>query len=235
MTSIPKSFYCALLLFVGALSFAEPSPETSSGIPIDSKWKAEVYDYARQNIKHPSWGIAHSERNYQLTLEIAKREALAVDADALFAAAFLHDLGAIAAFEKPGVDHAVRSAELAEPLLKAWGFPMEKWPKAQEMILSHMFYAQLPPTKSALAFRDADTLDFLGALGAARILAATLDSGPFHSLELSSPISVIRKFRADLPNTLSLPASRAMSRTRLEALDSFLRSAEKDALNGRAY
>ncbi len=49
----------------------------------------------------------------------------------LFAAAFLHDIGGFAPYEDPNVDHGLRSAQVAEPLLKSWGFPMAKFPQVK--------------------------------------------------------------------------------------------------------
>lgn len=69
---------------------------TESGIPLNAPWKRTIYDFAKTNLKHPAWGWAHSERDYQLALELARIEKLTVDQEILFAAAFLHDVGAIA-------------------------------------------------------------------------------------------------------------------------------------------
>jgi hypothetical protein len=128
-----KTLAAALLVFA---SIAQADmPHTASGIPIDTDWKVKEYAYAVQNVVHPSWGITHSERDYQVTKKLADAQGIALDLDVLFACAFLHDLGGIGSFAQPGVDHAVRSAQLAEPLLQAWGFPMEKWAQVKEMIL----------------------------------------------------------------------------------------------------
>src|SRR5262245_59480269 len=99
---------------------------TLAAIPLDAQWKEEIYSFARRELKHPAWGWTHSERDYLLALELAAGEHWAVDKDVLFAAAFTHDIGAIGDFQKDGVDHAVRSVEIAEPLLREAGFPSEK-------------------------------------------------------------------------------------------------------------
>lgn len=100
--------------------------QTSTGIALDTEWKKKVFAYAQKNVVHPSWGIMHSERDYQITKKLAADSKITLDLDVLFAAAFLHDLGGIGQFQAEGVDHAVRSVQLVEPLLREWGFPMEK-------------------------------------------------------------------------------------------------------------
>src|SRR4051794_24241258 len=79
--------YISLFVFVVAAN----ADETSTGIPLDTQWKQQIYDFALKNVKHPAWGIAHSERNYQLTKTLAAAEHIALDLDVLFASAFLHD------------------------------------------------------------------------------------------------------------------------------------------------
>ena len=112
---------------------------TAGGILLSSPWRAAIYAHAREKLLHPAWGWRHSERDFLLARQIAREEGLTIDEDVLFAAAFLHDSGAIPPFAKDGVDHAVRSAELAEPLLRKAGFPMAKFPAVKAAILGHMF------------------------------------------------------------------------------------------------
>ncbi|MDQ3124717.1 MAG: HD domain-containing protein [Pseudomonadota bacterium] len=174
----------ALLLTAGGAPVAQEAPAvaaartaTPAGLPLDSPWRRAVYEQANTHLQHPSWGVRHSERNYVLGMALAQAEGMTVDADVLFAAAFLHDWGGIAPFAVAGTDHAVRSVELAEPFLTGAGFPMEKFPAVRAAILGHM-YDKEPEGPEAVVLHDADALDFLGALGAARLLAATADRRP---------------------------------------------------------
>src|SRR4051812_6081204 len=51
------------------ISFANDDVErTKTGIALDTAWKKDLYGYAIKNVKHPSWGLDHSERNYQNSL-----------------------------------------------------------------------------------------------------------------------------------------------------------------------
>ena len=164
------AYIAALIISASGLfapqAFAATVPAASmTGIQLDSSWRRQVYAFVIDNGSHPAWGVAHSERDFQLAGRLARNEGIKMDEDALFAAAFLHDIGALPQYFKPDVDHAARSAELAEPLLRQWGFPMEKWPLVKELILGHNYYAPAPAGRAALAFRDADILDFLRSIG----------------------------------------------------------------------
>jgi uncharacterized protein len=128
----------------GAITQADACPRTATGITVDSEWKRALYEFAKTNSVHPSWGIAHSERDYQTSKSLAQKEGITLDDDVLFAAAFLHDIGGLSPFAQKDVDHAVRSTQVIEPLLPAWGFPMQKWSQVKEMILGHTYYGPVP-------------------------------------------------------------------------------------------
>lgn len=209
-----------------------PPTATSSGIPIDAPWKNKLYEFAKQNVKHPAWGLPHSERDYLNALAIAKADHIPMDLDVLFAAAFLHDLGGLPPYEVEGVDHGARSAELAGPLLESWGFPMEKLPQVKEMIIGHVYYGPPPHNPQAIAFRDADILDFLGDMGIARILAVTEEKG--FTPTLSSAIAMLKKMAVDLPPKLISPAAQAQAPARVAEMDRFFDSMRGYSFGGSA-
>jgi uncharacterized protein len=199
---------------------------TPAGIPLDSAWRRAVHAHARENLAHPSWGWRHSERNYLLAMSLAEAEGLSVDADVLFAAAFLHDWGGIAPFAVAGVDHAVRSVELAEPFLAEAGFPMEKFPAVRAAILGHM-YDKEPVGPEAIVIHDADALDFLGALGSARLLAAT-GEGDDYDLALRR----IERFAVDIPPRLKTGAARRIAPDRVAVMTGFLARVRAETPDG---
>lgn len=212
------------------------SPLTSLGhpqIPLDSAWKRATYEFSRKNLVHPSWGLAHAERNYLLTKELAAKEGLPLDEEALFAASFLHDLGGMPGFAEAGKDHALKSAELAEPLLRDWGFPMAKWPEVKDIILGHVYYGPAPASPVARAFRDADILDFLGAIGVARILAVTQEPG-FANGTLKPTVRMLRSFADSLPGKGSLPEAKRLGAERGAEMASFLRALDEQTFGGTA-
>ena len=208
--------------------------ETSAtGIPLDSAWKVSVYNFARKNSVHPAWGIAHSERDYQIAQLIAKNESITMDDDVLFAAAFLHDLGGLQAFALSGVDHAQRSVVVIEPLLEVWGFPMQKWTGLKEMILGHTYYGPKPASKSATAFRDADILDFLGTIGVARMLSVTLETG-FSDGTLRPVVSTLDTFAQTMASKCSLKACEKIASPRQKEMRDFLDKLNAYSFGGKA-
>ena len=199
---------------------------TPAGIPLDNPWRRAVYEQANTHFQHPSWGVRHSERNYLLGMTLAEAEGLPVDADVLFAAAFLHDWGGIAPFAVAGVDHAARSVELAEPFLTDAGFPMEKFPAVRAAILGHT-YDKEPEGPEAVALHDADALDFLGALGAGRLLAATADRPDY-----DQALGRIERFAVDIPPRLKTGAARDLARQRVAVMTEFLAQLRRETPEG---
>ena len=223
----------AALLAGTAPAAAQEAPATTAaptatpaGIPLDSPWRRAVYEQANTHLQHPSWGVRHSERNYVLGMALAEAEGLTVDADVLFAAAFLHDWGGIAPFAVAGVDHAARSVELAEPFLTEAGFPMEKFPAVRAAILGHM-YDKEPEGSEAVVLHDADALDFLGALGAARLLAATADRPDY-----DQALGRIERFAVDIPPRLKTAAAREMATERVATMTAFVAQLRRETPEG---
>jgi len=228
-----------LLYFVIALAMLAPGvlraapPVTDSGIPLDAPWKIAVHDFAVQNVRHPSWGLAHSERNYHNSLHLAEKMHWKVDAGALFAAAFLHDVGGIGSFQRPGVDHAVRSVEIAQPLLEKAGFPADKWPLVRQIILGHTYYSPTPTGPETLVFRDADLLDFLGSIGVARLVAATSELGK--NPTLATGFAAAENFMKELPGKLSTSAAQQDAVARVAEMKATIESVKKYTYGGTAF
>jgi uncharacterized protein len=225
---------CALMLLAPASPAAtSAAPDaiatvTLSGIPLDSPWKARVYGFARERLLHPAWGWTHSERDYQLAVEIAAEEGFAIDRDVLFAAAFTHDIGAIGDFQKAGVDHAERSVELAEPMLNEAGFPMAKWPAVRSAILGHMHDKPAGEGNAGIVLHDADTLDFLGTVGVARRLSVT-----GIGTDSSVGIARIRDFADQLAERLVTATAKAKAAPRIMEMRRFLAEWESETFGGR--
>ena len=135
-------------------------------------WRATVTGFAQQHFHHPAWGYSHCVRDYELAQSLAAEDHAAVDDDVLFAAAYLHDMAAFAPWdrEKEGIDHQDEAARIVGTVLAGTGFPMTKIDAVRGAIRTHMFDRK-PAGNEALYLHDADALDWLGAIGAARILA----------------------------------------------------------------
>lgn len=196
---------------------------TAGGILLSSPWRAAIYAHAREKLLHPAWGWRHSERDFLLARQIAREEGLAIDEDVLFAAAFLHDSGAVAPFARDGVDHAVRSAELTEPLLRKAGFPMAKFPAVKAAIIGHMFDRKAGAGDEGVVLHDADSLDFLGATGIARRLAVT-GSAP----DMDSALERLREVYRDIPGRLVTASAKRMAIPRLVAMQAFFDQLERE-------
>ncbi|MBA3667989.1 MAG: HD domain-containing protein [Sphingomonas sp.] len=201
---------------------------TQTGIPLNASWKQKLYAFARGKLIHPAWGWSHSERDFRLASEIAARGGLAVDKDVLFAAAFTHDIGAIGEFEKDGVDHAVRSIEIAEPLLREMGFPVQKIPAVSEAILGHM-HDKVPGRRNeSVVLHDADTVDFLGNVGIARRLSVTGTSPDY-----AGGLAKIREFADKLPGRLVTATAKRMAAPRVMEMRRFLFQIKAETANGQ--
>lgn len=206
--------------------------EPPADIPLDEPWRRDVYDFTRDNLEHSAWGLAHAERDYLLAKELAAKSHLKVDDDVLFAAAFLHDMGGFPPFAKEGVDHADRSAELCHTVLLPAGFPLEKIEAVRDAIETHSYYSQDEPmTPEAKVLHDADTLDFLGAVGVARILSIT-GQEPF-TPDLASSVALIENLAEAAPGSIkSGPYAEAMVERRLQEMQAFLEQLDQQTHDG---
>jgi uncharacterized protein len=182
-------------------------------------WRQKLATFIGQ-YNHPGWGIAHSERVYELALELTKQQETDVDQDALLAAAYLHDVGALEPYRQEGVDHAERSAAIAEEMLLSVGFPTNKIPLVKEIILGHTVNAPPPTSTEAIVFRDADFLDFLGAIGVTRMLAIVgiEDWTP----DLKKAVSLIQRRCQELPGKLLTRPAKRIGKVRQAEMLSFL-------------
>lgn len=204
--------------FATSVLAEEDVAATVRGIPLDTPWKTTIYTLARTTFVHPAWGWQHSERNYLLARKLARIDRLTIETDVQFAAAFLHDMAAFAPFEQPGVEHGARAAQTSEGTLRAAGFPMAKFPAVAAAERAHMFYSPVGTASEARVLHDADSLDFLGAIGAARMLALVGEKTP----DLSKTIATLRTFARDIPPKLVTQSGRKLGVERAAELTAFL-------------
>lgn len=183
-------------------------------------WRDSVRAFAEAHLQHTAWGPAHGRRDYAVTAWLAREEKVPVDTDALYAAAYLHDMGGLPPYALAGVDHGDRSIQLVDTLLKAWGFPMEKSPLVKEIIDHHQYYR--PPDTLAIAvlFRDADILDFMGAIDIARIISLTTREK--FTPDLSHAVQAIRKQMTDMPALLQSATAKKEGQRRVAEMRAFL-------------
>jgi uncharacterized protein len=184
----------ALLCTIGA----SIPVSTPAGIPLDAPWKQQVFALAQQKFIHPAWGWQHSERNYLLGVELAKDDRLTVDLDVLFAAAFLHDMAAFMPCPDTKMEHGDCAAQQSGAILRDAGFPMQKLSAVQAAERGHMFYSKPGSEPEAIVLHDADSLDFLGYIGAARMISLTGEK----AASFDRAIASLQKFLDEIPPAL---------------------------------
>lgn len=216
-----------LVIFSASLSIALEPPKTPCEFA--TGWRAEVCAFAKANLKHSAWGFEHGMRDYLMAARISQIDELGADDDVLFAAGLLHDMGGLPPYEKEGVDHAVRSAELVGDVLKPTGFPMEKLDAVKDAILTHSYYHPTAPTTPAgIALHDADALDFLGTIGVARILSVVEREAAAPNLD--GAVAILEKFSTTLESKLHGGAfSRAEGKRRAESAQAFLSALRRES------
>ncbi len=229
-------FYANVLLaialagaFGGQCRAAEPGV-TATGIPLNAPWKVTVYQLALSTFKHPAWGWQHSERNYRVALALAKGDGLKVDDDVLFAAAFLHDMSAFQPCADPKMEHGDCAAFSSAAILKSAGFPMQKYTAVAAAERGHMYYRDPGTQPEAIVLHDADSLDFLGAIGAARMLSLTGSS----KVDFAGAVKSLRSFLNDIPPKLVTRTARAMAVVRVAELQKFLHALDRETFNSKA-
>jgi len=153
----------------------------------------------------------------------------------LLASALLHDLGRDHERKNPAIDHAEKSAEIAEEILRKVGFPSEKISAVVYAIKVHRFSKGVTPTTlEAKILQDADRIDISGAVG----IASTFAFGGVHNSEiynLDDPFAenrdlddknyVLDHFYAKLlhlPETMHTKIGREMAKKRTKFMSLFL-------------
>jgi len=171
---------------------------------------------------HPVWGHAHCLRVHALAEELAKAEHLSYDAEILRIAALLHDVGLYKAYAfREAPDHARRSADVAERILKDGDFPPQATRAVIEAIVHHPPGATPAASTEAALLKDAVALDYLGAIGLSRILAmvATEEDIP----DIPAALWHAESLRRKIPGLLVFDASRAVARERIIETEDFLK------------
>ncbi len=132
----------------------------------------------------PVHDFDHVLRVYRIAERLARAEG--ADLEIVRTAALLHDSQGSA----PGgegqarAEHHIASAEFAGQILSEKGWSTDRIRTVQHCILAHRFRGDenAPETIEAKVLFDADKLDVLGAIGAARTIAyAALDGQPSYA------------------------------------------------------
>lgn len=194
-----------------------------------ASWREAVEAYLRAEAK-PVDKFGHQPRVYTLAVRLG--DGMSYDDDVLFAAAWMHDLGVFVGHrpldpaELAHWDHVPYTIARARELLAGWGFPAEKLEAVAETIRTHQPQDE-PAGIEAVLLRDADILEQLGAIGAARALAKTGRDSRYPTF--SSVLSALRRAVEELPLRLRLEPARRLAEPRVKVLRSFLAALEDEA------
>jgi uncharacterized protein len=201
----------------------------------------------------PVHGFDHVLRVYRLAERLA--EAGGADLEIVRAAVLLHDVPVKADGRiPPGIqedyhldnqadaeargDHHQRSAELAAEVLREEGWEAERIDAVHHCIQAHRFRDEtnIPETLEAKVLFDADKLDAIGSVGAARAVAYAAENGqPFYAppsrlflesgeLEPGEPHSAYHEYQFKLikiKDRLFTPEARRMAESRQRRMKEF--------------
>lgn len=182
-------------------------------------WRSKLLVLVKE-MTHPAWGITHFKRVYDLANFLGKSQENQIEDDVIFAAAYLHDIGAFSPYRQDGKDHSEVSAHHAEKILKDIEFPLEKISLVSEVIRGHMYYSKLKDFLEVKIFHDADTLDFMGSIGISRILSIVgIDDW---TPDLKSAVKLIQQFSNELPQRLYTDSAKKIGSMRKREMDLFL-------------
>jgi uncharacterized protein len=202
----------------------------ASTAPAAADWHATVRDFASRHFKHPAWGYSHSMRDYALARELAAADHVTLDDDVLFAAAYLHDMAAFKPWENEKLDHSDVAAGIVDTILKGTGFPMAKIDAVRGAIRTHMYYRD-PVGPEALYLHDADALDWLGAIGVARIMALVDPKGG--DPDGPKAVKLLEENLKNVPARVLSPAGRARVAPLEAELEKFLSDLKRESENIR--
>jgi uncharacterized protein len=226
----PDGGYTVIAFLLSTLVATQATPATGTGIPLDAAWKVSLYRLAQSTFVHPAWGWQHSERNYNLAVRLADEDGLKIDRDILFAAAFLHDMAAFKPCPDKKLEHGDCAAIESQSILRDAGFPMQKFAAVQDAERRHMYYRDAGRSPEAIVLHDADSLDFLGDIGAARLIALTGAKAP----SFAPAVKELRSFLSDIPPKLVTKAAQRIGAERVTQLHVFLDDLTTQTFDGKA-
>ena len=226
----PKRAAVMLFAMVGAASASYPLAATAATPSPAADWHASVRELAAKHFKNPAWGYSHCMRDYALARKLAAADHAALDDDVLFAASYLHDMAAFKPWENEKLDHSDVAADVVDTVLKGTGFPMAKIDAVRGAIRTHMYYRD-PVGPEALYLHDADALDWLGAIGVARVTALVDPNGG--DPDGPKAVKMLEDNLKDVPSRVFSPAGKAMVPARKAELERYLKDLRSDSENSK--
>lgn len=153
-------------------------------------WEARFAEYIRQHgdLTDGSHDLGHFQRVWKAAQFINREEGGGADELVLLAAAYFHDWVSLPKDHPQRRESSRLSAEKTAELLAGpfAGFPAEKIEAVRHAIHAHSFSAGVEPrTLEAKILQDADRMEAIGAIGAARTfyVAGQLSCQLFHAAD----------------------------------------------------
>jgi len=170
-----------------------------------------------------AWAVAHVQRLLKLIEQIGT--GLEYDSQVIIWAVYLHDWGAFPKYYQKNLDHALISKQIVETeIFPLVDLPTDVKAKVLEAIELHDLRDPRPAsTTEALLLREADFLDFLGAIGVAREFAR-------RPKDLQKTYQQILKRKELLRGRFTIPLAQKMAGERMARMEAFL-----DALLEESY
>lgn len=158
------------------------------------------------------WGYPHVCRVLQLIEEIGS--GMTYDRNVILYATYLHDWGAFPRYRQPGIEHALRSLQVAElEIIPHTNLPKPVRQAVLDAISLHDYRDSRPAVfTEALLLREADMLDMLGVVGILREFA----SGP-NNLKVCYERVLAR--RDGIAGRLTLPHAKVIAEERLASME----------------
>ena len=220
----------AVTFVMGLAACAQAADAPRPAIKRGDDWRAAVHRFAEENLKHPAWGLSHSMRDYQLAKQLAAADQVTVDDDVLYAAAYLHDVAAFEPF-RSRADHQDEAAKIVASMLEGTGFPMAKIDAVRGAIRTHM-YDRDPVGTEAIYLHDADALDWLGAIGVARVFGLVDPKGG--KPNGPAAVKMLEESLKDVPPRILSKAGKELAVQRVRWLEQFLRDLRAESADLKA-
>ncbi len=160
----------------------------------------------------------HCARSFLWAMALAERERTAVDAELLYVAAMLHDLGLIPMFDHPSTSFEHVGGTLAIVFAAGAGWPVDRRNRVNDVIVRHMGWAGNPADDpEGHLLERATTIDVSG--GGLELIPAALRTEVLARWpRLSFAAEFAELFRAQVARGPELSAGRAVARGALDRL-----------------
>lgn len=192
-------------------------------------WREAIVAYVRDQAL-PVEKYSHQPRLYHIARQVGA--GLTYNDDALFAAAWLHDIGVFVGHRPDDAealarwDNVAYALSVVPAILERVGFPMETLPLVHDAIANHL-PARTPGTVEGIILRDADILEQLGAVGMLRTVCKIGRDTRF--TVFPDALQSLRRAVETLPPLLTLETARRMAMPRVAVLQTFLAAVETEA------